>query len=147
MSETTEPTIDLKRKASFDFFTTESLRISDLDQNGHVNNLAFLQLFENVRNRFIAGRTPLVRDDERTFMLVHLEADFVGELHYPGTVEAACRIVEVRRSSVVFGQALFDGGRVAATGRAVTVNVDRTQKRAAAFSEAERDVLLKLLNL
>ncbi|GLK83750.1 acyl-CoA thioesterase [Ancylobacter defluvii] len=147
MSETTEPTIDLKLKASFDFFTTESLRISDLDQNGHVNNLAFLQLFENVRNRFIAGRTPLVRDDERTFMLVHLEADFVGELHYPGTVEAACRIVEVRRSSVVFGQALFDGGRVAATGRAVTVNVDRTQRRAAAFSEAERDMLLKLLNL
>ncbi len=139
------PAPDLALKSSFAFFTQESLRIADLDQNGHVNSIAFLQLFENVRNRFIAERTPLVRNDERTYMLLHLDADFRGELHYPGTVDAACRIVEVRRSTVVFGQALFEGERVAATGRAVTVNVDRVQRRAAPFAEAERELLLRLL--
>lgn len=147
MTETIEPVIDLKQRSSFAFFTQENLRIADLDQNGHVNNIAFLQLFENARNQFIAAHTPLIRNADRTYMLVHLEADFLGELHYPGTVYASCRIIEVRRSSVVFGQALFDGERVAATGRAVTVNVDRHQKRAAGFPDAERDALMRLLKL
>lgn len=145
MDTATPPVLDLKQRASFEFFTRENLRVADLDQNGHVNNLAFLALLENARNRFIAERTPFERNARSTYMLVHMESDFLGELHYPGTVDAACRVIEVRRSSVVFGQALFEGERAAATARAVTVNVDRELRKAAPFSEEARAKLLALL--
>ncbi len=138
-------TPDLRQRAAFDFFTRESLRIADLDQNRHVNNLALLALLENARNRFIEERTPLVRNEQRTYMLVHLESDFIGELNYPGTPDAGCRVVEVRRSAVVFGQGLFDGERPIVTARAVTVNVDRTLRKAAPFDDEERAKLLALM--
>ena len=147
MSGTSEtpPAIDLRQRSAFGFFTTEQIRFADLDLNGHVNNLSFLAMMESARQRFIAGHTPLVLNDEQTYMLVHLEVDFVGELHYPGAVEAACRVVEVRRSSVVFGQALFAGERAAATLKAVTVNVDRRIRKAAPFTDEAREKLLALL--
>lgn len=137
--------LDLKARATFDFFTTESLRIADLDLNGHVNNLTFLELFENARNCFIKERTPLVRDEARTFMLVHLDIDFASEMHWPGNPEAACRVIEVRRSSLVFGQAIFVGERAAATGHAAIVNVDRKLRKAAPFEEGLRAHLEALL--
>lgn len=145
MSQPILSPVDLKTRASFDFFTTESLRIADLDLNGHVNNLTFLELFENVRNRFIQERTPLVRDEARTFMLVHLDVDFASEMHWPGTAEAACRVIEVRRSSLVFGQAIFVGERTTATGHAAIVNVDRKLRKAAPFDDEVRTRLEMLL--
>ena len=83
--------------------------------------------------------------EAHTYMLVHLDVDFVGELHHPGTVHAGCRVIEVRRSSVVFGQALFDGERVVATLRAVTVNVDRALRKASAFPEDARARFMDML--
>lgn len=145
MADTSPSALDLKSRASFDFFTTESLRIADLDLNGHVNNLTFLELFENARNRFLQERTPLVRDEARTYMLVHLDIDFASEMHWPGTPEAACRVIEVRRSSLVFGQAIFVGERAAAIGHAAIVNVDRKLRKAAPFDEETRAKLAALL--
>ena len=147
MTNADTPSFDSKSRSSYDFFTTESLRIADLDQNGHVNNITFLELFENVRNRFIQDRTPLIRNDERTYMLVHLDIDYASELRYPGTVDAACRLTEVRRSSVVFTQAIFDGARLAASGHAAIVNVDRLIGKAAPFDDIVRAKLASLLPL
>lgn len=127
--------LDLGLRAAFDFFTHEHLRIADLDVNLHVNNVAMLSLFENVRNRYIQERTPLVRDAQTTYMLVHLDVDYKSELTYPGTVDAACTVLEVRRTSVVFGQAVFSGDRVAAVGHAIVVSVDRATKRGLPFTE------------
>jgi acyl-CoA thioester hydrolase len=145
MTDASPPAPDLKSRASFDFFTSESLRIADLDLNGHVNNLTFLQLFENARNRFLQERTPLVRDETRTYMLVHLDIDFAAEMHWPGTPEAACRVIEVRRSSLVFGQAVFVGDKATATGHAAIVNVDRRLRKASPFDEETRAKLAALL--
>lgn len=138
------PLPDLRQTGSFDFFTTESLRIADLDMNAHVNNVAFIQLMENARNRFIDTRTPLKRGAKMTIMLVRFEVDFVSQLHYPGQVQAACRVLELRRSSLTFGQALFDGTRCAATARATIVNVDRAAQKAAPFTDEARAVLAAL---
>lgn len=132
------PPLDLGLRASFDFFTHEHLRIADLDANLHVNHLAILSLFENVRNRYIQERTPLVRDDRTTYMLVHLDVDYRSELHHPGVVDAACTVLEVRRTSVVFGQAVFAGDRVAAMGHAIVTAVDRASKRGLPFTEEMR---------
>lgn len=137
----TAPAIDLRRRDSFDFFTEERLRIADLDMNGHVNNVTFIQLLENARNRFVDLRTPLKRGEKMTFMLVHFEIDFVAQLFYPGAPEAACRLLELKRSSITLGQAVFDGERPTAVARAVIVNVDRTQGRAMPFTDEARMVL------
>lgn len=97
------PVIDLRQRDSYDLFTEERLRIADLDMNGHVNNVTFIQLLENARNRFIDLRTPLKRGPKLTFMLVHFEIDFISQLFHPGAPEAACRLLELKRSSIVLG--------------------------------------------
>nr|WP_246185041.1 thioesterase family protein [Paracoccus aestuariivivens] len=138
---------DLRDRAVFGFFTEESLRIADLDINGHVNNVAFIQLMENARNQFIDTQTPLKRSEKMTFMLVKFDVNFIGQLHYPGKVESACRVLELGRSSLTFGQALFDGARCAATARAVIVNVDRAAQKATPFTESGRLALEALLSI
>ncbi|HEY0212423.1 MAG TPA: thioesterase family protein [Paenirhodobacter sp.] len=143
MSDET-PAPDLRARSSYAFFSEESLRISDLDMNAHVNNIAFIQLLENARNQFITQCTPLKRGTAMTFMLVRFEIDFVSQLFWPGKVDGACRVAELRRSSLSFGQALFDGDRCAATARATIVNVDRGTGRSAPFTDEARAVLAAL---
>ncbi|SDX69926.1 Acyl-CoA thioesterase FadM [Albimonas donghaensis] len=137
--------LDLADRASFDLFTEERLRIADLDMNGHVNNVAVIQLMENARNLLLATRTPLTRGPKRTFMLVRFEVDFRGELFHPGAPEAACRLLKLGSKSLTLGQAVFDGARATATGQAVIVNVDRITGRATPFSVEARAALEALL--
>lgn len=130
--------IDLTSRASFRFFQEDKLRFADIDRNGHVNNVAFLIFFENARVRFLEDHTPVRRGEHLSYMLVHLDIDYRTQLFYPGVVEGACRVVEVRRSSLVLGQALFSGEQAAATGHAVMVTVDRRINKAVPFPDEVR---------
>jgi acyl-CoA thioester hydrolase len=132
-------------RAGYAFRTTEHLRISDLDVNGHVNNVSVLTMVENARVRFLEDRTPLVRNDARTFMLVHIAIDYLGQLHYPGSVEAGCRLCAIGRSTVTLDQAIFAGDRPTLIARAVVANVDRQAGKALAFTPEERIRLNSLM--
>ena len=113
---------DLTRRASFSFFTEESLRFADLDKHAHVNNVAMLTLFENVRVRFMEEAT---KPGGTGFVLGRIECDYRRQVYYPGQLSAACRVLSVGRASVRLGQAVFRGDEAVATGVAVIVTIDR----------------------
>lgn len=136
---------DLTARRSFSFFTEESLRFADLDHNGHVNNVAFTIFFENARVRFLQELLVLPRTTSTGFVLAHLSIDYRAQLFYPGNVSAAARVVEIRNSSVVIGQAIFRGDDCVAHGHAIMVVIDKATGKGVRLSPELRAVAEKEL--
>jgi acyl-CoA thioester hydrolase len=122
---------DLTKRETFSFYTEEALRFADLDHNGHVNNVAFTIFFENVRVRHLSEIFAPLRGTSNSFVLAHLSIDYRAQLFYPGNVSAAARVVEIRNSSIVIGQAIFRDDECVAHGHAVMVVIDKQSGRGA----------------
>ncbi|MDP2707112.1 MAG: thioesterase family protein [Burkholderiales bacterium] len=124
----------LADRANFAVWNTDALRLSDLDYQGHVNNAVHAVLFTNGRYHFInhhvrphgAGIMPLA--------LARITIEYLSEMHHPGEVECGTLIRRVGRSSVTFGQALFNDGKCAAVAEAVMVLLDRETRRPKSLS-------------
>jgi acyl-CoA thioester hydrolase len=119
----------LRRLEEFPHRTTEVIRFADLDSNNHVNNAVFSTFFE-------AARVTLFRDPKRNLMpqgliwtLARVTIDYLGEMHWPGTVEIGIGLASLGRTSAVFEQAMFFEGRCTATATAINVLVDLENRR------------------
>jgi acyl-CoA thioester hydrolase len=139
------PPIDLSDPAVFGHLTSETLRFGDVDANGHINNVAYLVLFENARVTYIMQHLPFMRERRLSTVIARLDIDFRRQMHYPGTVRAGARLVEVRRSSFVLGQAIFDAeGNCTASGHAVVVAFDPATGRGQPIADQVRRDLLRI---
>lgn len=124
------PSKQAPRLEDFPIRVSDIVRFGDLDHQRHVNNAVFATYFES-------GRVGLIYDTENglqvagaTSVVASLEIDFLGELHWPGTVEIGTAVDEIGRSSYRFVHALFHAGACAATGRTTMVLIDRESRRA-----------------
>lgn len=139
------PAIDLTDASAFGHLTSETLRFGDIDANGHVNNVAFLVLFENARVTYIAQHMSFMREHGLSTVVAHLDIDFRRQMFFPGTVRVGARLIEVRRSSFVLGQAIFDQeGRCAADGHAVIVAYDPASGRGQPIPDDARRELVRM---
>ena len=109
--------------------TSEKLRFADTDCNGHISNAVFAVCCQNARMELLHDprRVPLPIDGQ--FVIVRLEIDFIGEMHWPGSVVIGSRCEHVGRASLVITQALFVDERCAANARSTVVLMDRTTRR------------------
>lgn len=113
---------------------TEKVRYSDTDRQGHVNNLQFGAFLE-------AGRAEILHGDEDLaeagcfFVLARTAIDYIGELHWPGAVVVASRIVRIGRTSATIAQALFQNDQCAAIAESVMVQVEIAGRSAAPLNE------------
>ncbi|TWS99904.1 thioesterase family protein [Reyranella sp. CPCC 100927] len=139
------PAVDLADPSAYGHLTNETLRFADIDSNGHVNNVAFLVLFENARVTYMAQYMAFMRAHGLSTVVAHLDIDFRRQMFFPGTVRVGARLIEVRRSSFVLGQAIFDQeGRCAAEGHAIIVAYDRDSGRGRPIPEDIRHALQHL---
>ncbi len=147
MNVAVPPPIDLADIKSFGFLTTEHLRFADVDANGHINNVAFMVFFENARIRYLSEQLKGLRVLTGADVVVaHMEIDLKRQMFYPGTIRAGARLIEVRRSSLVVGQAIFDQeSRCAASGHVVLVSVDKQSGRGRPFEGAARAAVTRLM--
>jgi acyl-CoA thioester hydrolase len=125
----------LPRIEDFPIRETDTIRFADLDRQGHVNNAVYPTYFES-------GRVPRIYDPKEGFqvegcttVLARIEIDFLKELHWPGTVEIGTAIAEIRRSSYVFAQAIFNEGACAARARSTMVLIDRSTRKSRPLPE------------
>ena len=122
------------------------IRFSDTDMNGHVNNAAFAVFCESGRVNLLRSKLGPTREAGRYFVIAKVAIEFRAELLFPGRVRIATWIRSVGRTSVGFGQALFDDtGRLAATSEAVTVSMDGATRRPVALGDETRRVGNELL--
>jgi acyl-CoA thioester hydrolase len=101
---------------------TDTVRFSDQDAIGHINNVAFAAYVESGRVAF--GR--VMRDSEEAdqdFILAHLSIDYLAQGHYPGEVRIGTRLVRIGRSSLTVGHGLFKDGVCIATAEGVLVHL------------------------
>ncbi len=117
-----------------------TLRWSDFDALGHVNNAVFLTYLETGRDRFFH---ELVGDTFLDLVLVRLEIDFRAEIPM-GTPEVivTCRAVEIGRSSMrTTEQILLPGGSIAAQSQTVIVARDEKSRTSRPWTDEERAIL------
>lgn len=139
------PDVVLTDRLGFTFWHEDVLRFADLDRQNHVNNVAFATFCEGGRVRFIDSiARPLLGPDD-LFALVKITIDYRHEMQFPGTVEVGTRLTRLGRSSVTFGQGLFNAGRCAATAQAVVVLMDAITRKSKPFPEPVAVELRKLV--
>ena len=119
----------LRRLEDFPHRTTESVRFGDLDANNHVNNAVFSTFFEAARVTLFRDPTRGLMPDGLIWTLARITIDYLGEMHWPGTVDIGIGVASLGRTSAVFEQAIFFEGRCTATAMAVNVLVDHATRR------------------
>ena len=138
---------DLARRATHRLFTPVTIRFSDTDKLGHVNNVAIAAYFEAARCELfyklmqeagIGGRID--------FVLARVAIDFKREFFYPGTVAVGARFVRLGNRSITSGYGLFLGDTCHATAEAVIVFFDLDTRQAIAPPSALRTRLEAELN-
>lgn len=121
-----------------------TLRWSDFDALGHVNNAVFLTLMEAGRDRFFHG---LVGDTFLDLVLVRFEIDYKAEIPM-GTEEVlvTCRATDIGRSSMrTAEQILLPGGSLAAASQTVIVAREATTRSSRPWTDEERAVLVNAI--
>lgn len=121
------PLPDLRTRETFRIWTRISIRYSDLDPIGHVNNAITPMFFEEARCSVVY---PVLQADGRRdldLVLVRTVIDYVKELSYPGAVDVGSSVHRVGTKSLHMVHGVFDTatGACAATGECILVIFDQ----------------------
>lgn len=121
------PPYDLKDRAVYATWTADSVRYADLDPNGHVNNGAVNQYFEDGRVHFRSERMKFLGDALFTgFAVGRFTATYHAALTYPATVDIGTVVTRIGNSSFGLGQGVFNGTVCIATAEVAQVYFDPT---------------------
>lgn len=114
-----EVSIDLRDASSYLHWSRVTIRFSDEDRLGHVNNAAYAVWFEAARVGYLESLyTP---GDQLDTVLARLLIDYLEETRFPGEVQVGSRLLSVGNKSVRSGYGVFRDGQCLAT--SVCVNV------------------------
>ena len=116
---------DLKNMSIYASWAKSSIRYSDLDPNGHVNNGAINAFFEDGRVCFRNDRMLKLGDEILTgFALVKFTAEYLAPLYFPGSVDIGTVVTRIGGSSFSLGQGIFSGATCVSTAEVITVSFD-----------------------
>jgi len=117
--------LDLTDRNVYATWTQDIVRYRDLDPNGHVNNGAINQYFEDGRVHLRDDRmVGLAENLLRGFAIKKFTATYHGALSYPATVDIGSVVTRIGNSSFVLGQGVFDSERCIATADVISVFFD-----------------------
>ncbi|NGM13508.1 thioesterase family protein [Verrucosispora sp. WMMA2044] len=130
-----------------------TLRWSDLDAYGHVNNARFLTLYEEARVAlmFVGARAYGVDSFAEGVVIRRHEVDYLRPVDYAldrATVETAPTVrielwvEELRAASFTVGYEMYDGELLISRARSVLVPFDLAGQVPRRLSEPERTFLL-----
>lgn len=122
------------------------VRWDDLDAYRHVNNVTFLEYFEDARVDL--GRAAgLGREPHEGAVVVHQEIDYLQTLPFrTEPVEIEVAVVAVGTSSFTLTYEVRDGDVVFARGRSTQVAYDLVRHGPRRLSSAERSALARLVD-
>ena len=123
------PEFDLTDRAIYSQWTPVTIRFSDQDPLGHVNNVAIAAYVESGRTMLIQQYLDPENHPHINFALVRIEIDYRAEFRYPGTVDVGGRIIRLGTKSFTSGYGLFLGDKCVATCRSVNVFFDTKQRK------------------
>jgi acyl-CoA thioester hydrolase len=141
-SKPPESQFDGKSRSVYVEWTRDIIRYADLDPNGHVNNGAINQYFEDGRVHFRNARMGTLGSAILTgFAIRRFTAEYHAALNYPGTVDVGTVITRIGGSSYTLGQGVFLNERCIATAEVVTVFFDPQSGKSRPLTDELRAVL------
>lgn len=138
---TTTP--DLADIGGYRMFEPVTLRYSDQDAMGHVNNVAYAALFESARLALLTDFLVELDEGKLGFVLANLTIDYRKEMHFPGEAQVGGRLLQVGGKSLMTGYGAFLNGVCHATATCVNVCFDTETRRSYPFPTKIRAALLE----
>jgi len=120
-------------------WTQDIVRYRDLDPNGHVNNEAINQYFEDGRVHLRKERMAGLGGNVLTgFAIKKFTATYHATLAYPATIDTGTVVSRIGNSSFVLGQGVFDSERCIATADVISVFFDTGTGKSIPLPDAVR---------
>lgn len=121
--------------------THVTLRYSDMDPMGHMNNAVYATFFEAGCVAYVDGVLAPLTPGGAGYVIVKLTIEFVAEARYPGTAEVHTRVSRVGGSSMTYLQEMHVNGRLSARAESVCALFDLVRRKALRCPEAMRALL------
>ena len=118
-----------RRRASLDDYPIRFSEKLGSARDGHVSNAVLAVCCQNARMEVLCDPERFPIPAQAQFLTARLELEFLGEMHWPSTIEVGTRVDRVGQSSVTIEQSLFQGHRHVATARSTAVLVDTATRR------------------
>ena len=114
----------LQNRSIYPHWCSDTVRFSDQDAAGHVNNVALCAYLETARLTFMRdlGLTA-AREDGVRGISAGMTVSFLAESHWPGQVELGTGVVRVGTSSITVGSAAFKDGTCIAAAEMTVVQL------------------------
>ncbi len=132
---------DLTAAGTFRHWTPVSLRFSDQDSMGHINNVAYAAYVEQARVAFIDTFLRNRGDSGIDYILASANIDYRREMHFPGTVDTGTRLLRIGNKSITTGYGLFKDGENVATAGSVNVFFDTGSGKTVPIPDNLRKIL------
>ena len=101
----------LQDRSIYPHWCTDTVRFSDQDAAGHVNNVALCAYLETARLTFMRDMGMMSpREDSVSGISAGMNVSFLAESHWPGQVELGTGIIKIGTSSITLGAAAFKDG-------------------------------------
>jgi acyl-CoA thioester hydrolase len=105
---------------AYHHWTSDVIRFSDQNTEGHLNSVAISTYVESGRVSF-GQELKRAATPGATFMLARLVIDYHAEAHYPGSIRVGTSLVAIGRKSLTIGHGVFKDDECIATAEAVLV--------------------------
>ncbi|GLG83353.1 acyl-CoA thioesterase [Acinetobacter calcoaceticus] len=110
--------------------TSDKLRYSDTDRQGHINNALFSTFLETGRVELIYNPTIVIKPHDAEFVIANLTIKYIHEILWPGTVEIGTVVKKIGNSSLIFEQGIFQNKQLCASAETVIVQVNVETRKA-----------------
>lgn len=117
---------------SFTYYHPITVRYSDLDAQGHVNNAAYLSYLESARLGYYEASDIWHKDSgfKTGLVVAHIEIDYLAPIFFGQTVRVGLRIEHLGNKSMVFEFLIEDeqSSKALARGNSVMVAYDNASE-------------------
>ncbi|MBV1952164.1 MAG: acyl-CoA thioesterase [Cycloclasticus sp.] len=120
--------VNLMVKDNFQFWTDVTIRFSDQDPLGHINNVAYAAYIEAGRTMFLGSLLNSEQHASIDFILANVNIDYVKEAYYPGIINVGTRVIRLGTKSITTGYGLFLKDSCLATSQSTNVFFDTTKR-------------------
>jgi acyl-CoA thioester hydrolase len=101
----------LQDRSIYPHWCTDTVRFSDQDAAGHINNVALCAYLETARLTFMRDMGLMAASDDAVRGIsAGMTVSFLAESHWPGQVELGSGVVRIGNSSITIGSAAFKDG-------------------------------------